>query len=1131
MIDQLILDSCDPDQSVVVEACAGSGKTWLLVSRIIRLLLAGAKPSEILAITFTRKAAQEMRGRLDQVLLQFANCPEEELIQEMIARGLSAENARLALPKARSLFEDVLSDPRPLNVETFHGWFSSLLRGSPLGSGVPQGLKLRDDFKRLQDECLEDWWTSLPSSSNAGVRAAYELLVKELKASNANDLLIGSKGFLTVKAEWWSYLEYCKKQGTNPIQAISDRSDWLAIQDPLKVMLDDSQALMNLMSLVSHLENGGANDKKYAKAIDEALKKQAHGFSAEDVAAALRPAFLTADYVPLAKLLASEAVKKSLKQLNDAQTIEQQINNTRQTWAQAMYDHYCWDADHRAHRIHQAWITIGVDMLKHYQAKKEIMRVQDFSDLEAYTAKLMLSSDVANYLQARLDAKYKHLLVDEFQDTNPLQWQILLSWLNAYGDEENRPSVFLVGDPKQSIYRFRRADVRLFGEAKNYLNKQFKAKVHSFNKTRRNSPEVIKAVNAVFTLPDVPNNYSFQSQERNPNAKNNDGPGEVWRLPLIGSPEIQQESSRNALEHPFIDVSKQTKVQQSFDEALQVAQVIQKIKQEKNANWGDFLILLRSRTHLAQIEKAFRVAGIPCDSPRQGGLLRTLEAEDMVALLSILITPGDDLAFAQVLRSPIYGMSDSDLLALLMTKQSQEIHSLWQLMSSPEHSHHHIYTDIATWAELAKKLPVHDLLDHIYSQGQIRLRYARSAPILQRDQVLSNLDAFLSLALNLDGGRYPSLSRFINELKTIKRGAEEESPDEGESSGEDEDDESSETSEKRVKIMTIHAAKGLESRFVFLMNTNSNKFARDNVGVLMSWLPGNDAPDHISPIFSAKPKDPAREFLREQEEQISQIENWNLLYVAMTRAKEAVYISGSANKGDPKSEAAIAKNSWYDRMDRAGVEVMPGSLELPTILTDQNSATPNTAIDQLFADFNVSWRGKANTNIRFDEELVSAEQQDMIDLGVAFHAVMEHVMRAGIRDSSEIPSAEEITAWLNLSPEVASEARRCALNVLNSEKTKHFFFDPTIQASWEELDIADSNGRLLRIDRLIELPSELIILDYKLSIPNPTNELFAKYDTQMTTYRECVTQLRPDKPVKSYLLGANGDVLEMGSTQ
>jgi ATP-dependent helicase/nuclease subunit A len=124
-----------------------------------------------------------------------------------------------------------------------------------------------------------------------------------------------------------------------------------------------------------------------------------------------------------------------------------------------------------------------------------------------------------------------------------------------------------------------------------------------------------------------------------------------------------------------------------------------------------------------------------------------------------------------------------------------------------------------------------------------------------------------------------------------------------------------------------------------------------------------------------------------------------------------------------------------------------------------------------------------------------------------------------------------MVAWLNLSPEVAAESRRCALNVLNSVKTKHFFFDPAIQTSWEELDIADSNGRLLRIDRLIELPNELIILDYKLSIPAPTSELFAKYDAQMSTYRECVAQLRPDKPVKSYLLGANGDVLEMSSTQ
>jgi ATP-dependent helicase/nuclease subunit A len=150
---------------------------------------------------------------------------------------------------------------------------------------------------------------------------------------------------------------------------------------------------------------------------------------------------------------------------------------------------------------------------------------------------------------------------------------------------------------------------------------------------------------------------------------------------------------------------------------------------------------------------------------------------------------------------------------------------------------------------------------------------------------------------------------------------------------------------------------------------------------------------------------------------------------------------------------------------------------------------------------------------------------------VAFHAVMEHVMRAGISDSSEMPSAEEIIAWLNISPELATDARRCALNVLNSTKTKNFFFNPAIQASWEELDVADSNGRLLRIDRLIELSDQLIILDYKLSIPDPASELFTQYDAQMSTYRKCVAVLRPDKPIKSYLLGANGDILEMGSAK
>lgn len=1120
MTDQLTRDSCNPHLSVVIEACAGSGKTWLLVSRIIRLLLSGAKPREILAITFTRKAAQEMRGRLDEVLLKLANCPDNELLSELIARGLSESDAQNLVPRARALFEEVLSDPYPLCIETFHGWFSHLLKGAPLNSGVPQGLKLRDDFKRLQDECLEDWWTSLPAKEKGPVRSAYELLVKELKAKNANDLLIGSKGFLTVKAEWLSYISECQKKGVDPLRSVIDQSNLLDIQDPLKTALDDSSNLGNLMALASHLENGGKRDLGYAKAINDGLKKHSHQYDLSEVASALKPAFLNSDYECLAQLLASGDLKKSLKKLPNPDELEQQINKTRQYWAQVLFDHYRWMADHRAHTIHQAWVTIGMDMLSHYQAKKELLRVQDFSDLEAYTAKLMLNSDVANYLQARLDAKYKHLLIDEFQDTNPQQWQILLSWLNAYGDVEDKPSVFLVGDPKQSIYRFRRADVRLFKEAKTYLENHFKAKFHPFNATRRNSPAVLEAVNAVFQLPDVPKAYPFEEQTRNPQAKNIYGNGEVFLLPLIEAPNITKHPQRNALIKPYIDSAKESKAKQSYAEALQVARHIQRVKSEKNASWGDFLILLRSRTHLSHIEKAFRDAGIPCDSPRQGGLLKTLEAEDMIALLSVLITPTDDLSLAQVLRSPIYAFSDEQLMQLTASKLVHQNHSFWHLIGQTENQYHDIYQDILSWINLAKRLPVHDLLDHIYAQTQLRLKYAQFAPPLQRDQVLSNLDAFLALALDLDGGRYPSLPRFIAELKKIKRGAEEESPDEGESVVDEDSDEDAASSDARVRVLTIHAAKGLESRFVILMNTNTTRSGHDNVGVLMSWMPGDQGPQHISPIFSSKPKDPARQELRDREDVIAEIENWNLLYVALTRAKEAIYVSGLVNKADKP----IAANSWYDRLERAGVKKIE---EQDDVVSDAVESTGDMVDSHEFFDFEVTWQGDADLSAPFDEELITPEQQKVIDLGVAFHTIMEHVMRMGIRQVEDLPSGDELVSWLNIDPNLIIDARRCAVNVLSSNFAEKFFFSSEIQGAWEELDIASSDGRLLRIDRLIELPNQLLILDYKLSIPEVTHELYQKYQLQMATYRQCVSKLRPDKEVKSYLLSGKGELLEM----
>jgi ATP-dependent helicase/nuclease subunit A len=291
----------------------------------------------------------------------------------------------------------------------------------------------------------------------------------------------------------------------------------------------------------------------------------------------------------------------------------------------------------------------------------------------------------------------------------------------------------------------------------------------------------------------------------------------------------------------------------------------------------------------------------------------------------------------------------------------------------------------------------------------------------------------------------------------------------------------------------------------------------------MNWQPNEAGPSHMSPFFSGKPKkDPARQFLRDQEDRIGEIENWNLLYVALTRAKESVYISGSANKGSNP----ISANSWYGRLTRAGL----AELDLTELNLDAVQLLKQSPLEQQsfeVADFVVTWHGQVSSKTYYDEEIIAPEKQFMIDLGIAFHAVMEHVVRLNISDVLAIPSESELQAWLSIPADLVRQARSCAFNVLSSKYASPFFFGEDIQNSWEELDIGTKDGSLLRIDRLVEFTDKLVILDYKLAIPSTDEVFYEKYRTQMSVYREAVKLLRSDKPIQSYLLAANGEVLEL----
>ncbi|HEY0505454.1 MAG TPA: UvrD-helicase domain-containing protein, partial [Lysobacter sp.] len=285
--------ACDPARSVVVEACAGSGKTWLLVARLVRLLLAGAAPHEILAITFTRKAAEEMRDRLLEVLAQLSRDSDDDVIAALVQRGLSAEAAREALPRARRLHAQVLAAPGRMAIDTFHGWFGTLLRGAPLASGIVPGAALREDALRMKREAWAPVWRALATPPYAELRTAWETLVDTVGDFQARALL---DAMFHARSEWWAMQE-----GGDPLQALSDCLGEDAQGDVLLQALADEGWRDACEVLAARLGAAGKSEQTHAGRITEALMAiaawreagAAPGKPAERVFAQLRAAFFT----------------------------------------------------------------------------------------------------------------------------------------------------------------------------------------------------------------------------------------------------------------------------------------------------------------------------------------------------------------------------------------------------------------------------------------------------------------------------------------------------------------------------------------------------------------------------------------------------------------------------------------------------------------------------------------------------------------------------------------------------------------------------------------------------------------------------------------------------------------------
>jgi ATP-dependent helicase/nuclease subunit A len=1177
--------ACDPARSVMVSACAGSGKTWLLVARLVRILLAGAKPHEILALTFTRKAAQEMRERLYGLLEQFARSDEATLLAALRERGLNDAEAQAAIPRARALYETVLASPQAIVIDTFHGWFGKLLGAAPVSIGIQPGFSLREDSKRLQEECLADWWSQVPKE----LKIHYESLLEQLGAHETLQFLTGSYSAFKQRGAWTFFEARCAQQGTTPIQQLEQMLTHFNAPDAVLQMWNAPNTLTDLELLGRCFANSTQTEKNYCAVIESAIdaKKAGLDIAQQDgLFAALEAIFLTnLKTARTANAKVSADLKKWLSKA-DQGTSESSYRACKEAWADAFLANVQRDREAAALQLNTAWFAMSAAMLAHVQASKEAMRVRDFDDLEIGVSQLMADSSHAAYLQARLDSRYQHILIDEFQDTNPLQWQILRSWLEGYGADTNKPSIFIVGDPKQSIYRFRRADPRLFKTAKDFLQSELGADFIELDVTRRNAPAINNAVNCTFTSDLLPESYPYTLQTTAwtaPNAldiaANGANQGEAYLLPLIPLEEHEaHERLGNAFAGPLPDASETGSVVQRYREGQRIAQIIREVMQTRRVLeqvdgqqiWrdprpSDFLLLVKRRQYLPQYERALREAELAFESSRLGGLLNTLEIDDLIALLTVLVTPRHDLPLAQVLRSPLFGVSEDQMQSLAISLASEGYRSWWDaLQASSDPALLKAGRYLEHWRVLGEHLPVHDLLDQIYAENDVRMRYAIASDDLLRPQVLANIDAFLELALNHDGGRYPSLGRFIAEMKAMRQGDDDETPDEGEMDLESEATESIELGDdnslsdadrnKRVRMMTVHGAKGLEAPFVVLLDTNHTTGMNQHRGILLDWPPNEPAPIHLS-AFTKDTITSPRTQIQEEEQRIASNENWNALYVAMTRAKQGLWISGVA-KSSTKEEGLDIK-SWYHRIQSAELPDFAVSEEVP-VATNNHQLTAqsqsNTGMPFSIDDFMLEWDvaksshalqlaniegGVEKTNTAEDSAEPELDPRILED-GVYFHALLECCTLQSGSTLSDLPSLAHTMNWFGIDEARATLALSRAKTVLQTDALKPYLLEGEWIQAWNEIDVlmtADASESTLdeqnkktihtRFDRLVEFADRLVILDYKLSLPKEGDRKSTLYQKQLQQYASGLQRIRQDKPIEAYLVSAAGELLQL----
>jgi len=882
----------DPQDSVWLSASAGTGKTQVLSARVLRLLLEpGADPSQVLCLTFTKAGAAEMAVRVNAVLARWVRMDDAQLGKELGYLGAPADPETRA--RARALFARVLDCPGGgLRIDTIHAYAQYLLAAFPGEAGMLPGSRPMEDRER--DLLSREVLATLLGEGDTRITGAIAELSKRKGPDAVRGWLMRSARHMDL---WrgpgsWQPPMQPRVHRLLGIPADADEA-WVA-----QACSDDAFPVAALRACLSATRAWPAKTgQQCADFIENWLAGDADARRAglEDFCTTL----LKKDGTPR-KLAGAEKADPAFP--DNQQQVAEAVALVRERAALIELAAFLAPQLEAGRAFALAW-----------HRAKEREGLVDFDDLIARAASLLSNSAMAEWIRYKLDRSFDHILVDEAQDTNAAQWSIVKALTDDYFDGAGAQgdavrTIFAVGDYKQAIFGFQGTSPENFREARDYFRDKLDAAAQAARETRgapnvrgleeyglgrsyRTNQQVLGFVDRAI---DAIGYDGFGLDQRGDPHTGSAEPGLIglWQVVRVTEGEDDDGEREGWLARHDRQLADRI--------AQQVAQWLDPAGegftlskgQPRRATAGDVMILVQKRRELASliVARLYR-HGVPVAGVDRLRLGNPLAVKDLMAALRFAAQPLDDLTLASLLVSPLIGWSQDELLRYGHRPPRVR---LWEHLR--ESDAERVVETMGILREILRRAD--------YDSPQQLLHWMLIGPMDGRRQLVARLgreandpiDELLNAANAYTSAHTASLQGFIRWFDAGDGDLKREAGEGGD----------------QVRVMTVHGSKGLEAPIVILADS---AIRPDGAGelVLREDLPGGSKARAVPlPVLAKSEQVGPVRLAGELETAKAMQEHWRLLYVALTRAQEALFITGSLGPRDAKN--GPHEDSWYARL-------------------------------------------------------------------------------------------------------------------------------------------------------------------------------------------------------------------------